>query len=263
VGGTRLSNTRFPVICIAAPFTHTLTARWQSSRSTQAASIPTSATPSDRTCLLRRKSREVKRKSQTKCSLRFRPAGGPSTRADNMWPIKIKQHSSGEDPLLRATEKESRGGRRKERYVQRIFGLIFWALLQSGCIIASSTGGVPRCGVFEQSFTHSGSYNNPYTDVTATATFTQPDGRSRSIPLFWDGGSTWKVRFSADRLGEWSWSVSSSDSGLNGAGGSFNCLPSYTHGGIVPMAGYSHHLQIKTALPIGSSETRNGRRVCG
>ena len=64
---------------------------------------------------------------------------------------------------------------------------------------------VPRYGIFEQSFTQSGSYGNPYTAVTATATFIQPDGGSRSIPLFWDGGTAWKVRFSPDFLGEWTW----------------------------------------------------------
>jgi len=133
--------------------------------------------------------------------------------------------------------------------VARVFGLIFLALLQSGCLIASSTKDVPRYGVFEQSFTHSGSYNNPYTDVAATATFTQPDGHSRSIPLFWDGGSTWKVRFSPDVLGDWQWSVRSSDAGLNGAGGSFHCVPSSRHGGIQSMVGYPYHLQYQDGTP--------------
>jgi len=108
---------------------------------------------------------------------------------------------------------------------------------------------VTRYGIFDQSFTHSGSYSNPYTDVTATATFIQPDGSSRSIPLFWDGGNTWKVRFSPDALGEWSWSVSSSDSGLNRAAGSFNCVASSSHGGIMPMAGYPYHMQYQDGSP--------------
>jgi hypothetical protein len=85
---------------------------------------------------------------------------------------------------------------------------------------------IPRFGMLEQTFTHQRSYANPYVEATAHATFMQPGGRKRSILLFWDGGTQWKVRFSPDVIGVWSWSVSSIDPGLNGAKGSFNCVPS-------------------------------------
>src|SRR5439155_10616655 len=90
----------------------------------------------------------------------------------------------------------------------------------------------PKLGIFEQAFTQLGSDANPYVEVTANATFVQPDGHPRSIPLFWDGGAKWKVRFSPDVIGAWSWSVSSNDPGLNGANGSFNCVSSTNRGGI-------------------------------
>jgi hypothetical protein len=145
----------------------------------------------------------------------------------------------------------------KGRLVKRI-GLALLCFLPWGCVAISPNGhdvltygvhDVPRYGIFEQSFTHSGSYGNPYTDVTATAIFIQPDGRSRSIPLFWDGGTKWKVRFSPDVLGDWTWSVSSSDSGLNGVSGSFSCVPSSNRGGIMPMAGYPYHFQYQDGTP--------------
>src|SRR5262245_7907951 len=66
---------------------------------------------------------------------------------------------------------------------------------------------VPRFGIFEHTFTQQRNNANPYREVTATATFVPPEGRERSIPLFWDGGAQWKVRFSPDAVGEWRWSV--------------------------------------------------------
>src|SRR5439155_7525636 len=91
---------------------------------------------------------------------------------------------------------------------------------------------VPKLGIFEQAFTQQRSYTNAYVQVTASGTFIQPDGRKRSIPLFWDGGAKWKVRFSPDVIGAWNWSVNSSDPGLNGANGSFNGVASTNGGGI-------------------------------
>jgi Protein of unknown function (DUF4038)/Domain of unknown function (DUF5060)/Putative collagen-binding domain of a collagenase len=144
------------------------------------------------------------------------------------------------------------------RRVKRICSLALLCFLPWGCVAISpkdydvlryEVHDVPRYGIFEQSFTQSGSYGNPYTDVTATATFIQPDGARRSIPLFWDGGTKWKVRFSPDVVGGWSWSVSSSDLGLNGANGSFNCVPSSNRGGIMPMSGYPYHFQYQDGTP--------------
>jgi putative membrane-bound dehydrogenase-like protein len=108
---------------------------------------------------------------------------------------------------------------------------------------------VPRFEIFEQAFTQQRSYDNAYVNVTASATFVQPDGRPRSIPLFWDGGTTWKVRFSPDVIGAWTWSVSSSDPGLNGSNGSFNCIASTNHGGITAMTGHPYHLQYQDGTP--------------
>ncbi|MGH7782728.1 MAG: DUF4038 domain-containing protein [Candidatus Binatia bacterium] len=133
--------------------------------------------------------------------------------------------------------------------VIRIFAIALLVFLLSGCGAASLARDVFRHGIFEQEFTQSGDYANPYTDVTATATFIRPDGRRRSIPLFWDGSSTWKVRFSPDMVGDWSWSVASSDSGVDGTSGSFSCVPSSNHGGIMPMAGYPYHFQYQDGTP--------------
>jgi hypothetical protein len=103
---------------------------------------------------------------------------------------------------------------------------------------------VPRFAVHEVSLTAGGTYSNAYVDLTAEATLTEPDGRTtRSLPLFWDGGSTWRMRFAPDQIGTWKWTVKSADAGLNGKSGSFECVPSSRRGSIQTMAGAPRHFQ--------------------
>ena len=114
---------------------------------------------------------------------------------------------------------------------------------------AAVVDSVPRFGVFEERFTQQGSYANPYTAVTAEATFVRPGGGRRSIPLFWTGGKQWKVRFSPDAVGPWTWSVRSSDPGLDGKQGTFTCAASTNHGGITAMKGFPYHFQYQDGTP--------------
>jgi Protein of unknown function (DUF4038)/Domain of unknown function (DUF5060) len=58
---------------------------------------------------------------------------------------------------------------------------------------------------------------NPYTDVEVWADFTHDSGLTLRRPAFWDGGRTWKIRFTAPIAGgRWAWrsSCSTGDSGL-------------------------------------------------
>jgi hypothetical protein len=49
---------------------------------------------------------------------------------------------------------------------------------------------------------------NAYTDVDAWVIFNHESGRQLRRPLFWDGGTTYRVRFVSTQLqGEWQWSV--------------------------------------------------------
>lgn len=102
---------------------------------------------------------------------------------------------------------------------------------------------VERFGFFERSFRATGSYANPYTDLDAEAELRRPDGSARTVPLFWDGGDTWKLRLSPDRTGSWSFTVRSKDEGLDGRSGSFTCSTSGRRGSIRPMEGFPHHFQ--------------------
>ncbi len=57
---------------------------------------------------------------------------------------------------------------------------------------------------------------NPY-DLIATATFVHNgSGETHTTEMFYDGGDTWKFRFTGTRLGTWAVSTSSADSDLDG-----------------------------------------------
>lgn len=57
----------------------------------------------------------------------------------------------------------------------------------------------------EWSFVTSHHYPEPFTDVTVTATFTDPSGATSTIEAFHDGDATWRVRFNPGVPGRWSW----------------------------------------------------------
>ena len=93
--------------------------------------------------------------------------------------------------------------------------------------------------VFEVSFTSASRYQNPFQDVTVTVEFTAPDEKTRTVDAYWDGESTWRVRFSPEQTGEWKYRTHASrseDKGLEGQTGKFRCVPYkggnslYTHG---------------------------------
>src|SRR5215217_8270879 len=49
---------------------------------------------------------------------------------------------------------------------------------------------------------------NPYTDINAWVTFTHSGGQQLRRPVFWDGGTDYRVRFASTQSeGEWQWRV--------------------------------------------------------
>lgn len=70
-------------------------------------------------------------------------------------------------------------------------------------------------------------YENGYTDVDAWAKFTNGKGDTLIRPAFWDGGSTWKIRFSPPDTGSvWTWEAFSDpeDKGISGKTGSIRSV---------------------------------------
>jgi hypothetical protein len=97
--------------------------------------------------------------------------------------------------------------------------------------LAGGAGGaadVPRWGRFEQSFQSTVAYTNPVQQARLTVTFIPPKGGSVVVDGFWDGGPTWRVRFSPNQVGNWAFSTTCSDAanaGLHQQAGQFACLP--------------------------------------
>ena len=88
-----------------------------------------------------------------------------------------------------------------------------------------------------------GNYSTPYIDVEdLTATFISPTGISMTMPGFWDGGQTWKIRFAPNIIGIWTYKTNANDVGLNNQTGFIICTPYngtleiYQHGFIKPSA---------------------------
>ena len=73
--------------------------------------------------------------------------------------------------------------------------------------------------------------------VEVSVRFSGPGGETVERLAFWDGGTTWRVRFAPESVGEWSWvSRCGSDASLDGQRGAFACTayrgdnPFYRHG---------------------------------
>ena len=104
------------------------------------------------------------------------------------------------------------------------------ALLACTCcpcaLLATPRPHTAQWTVFETSFASSSHYENPLQDAVLTVEFQSPSGKISTVEGFWDGGSTWRVRFSPDELGAWRYSTRSApdDPGLSGQSGTFQCV---------------------------------------
>lgn len=90
--------------------------------------------------------------------------------------------------------------------------------------------------VIEIPLTATGNYSSPYIDVDdLSATFLSPSGISMTMPGFWDGGQTWKIRFAPNLVGIWTYQTRAKDMGLTNQTGSITCIP---YSGTLPI--YQH-----------------------
>ena len=89
----------------------------------------------------------------------------------------------------------------------------------SGLLLPSLAMAIHHNEVFETSFESSKEYQNPFMEVEVDVLFS--NGKTEwKVPAFWDGGKTWKVRFAAPEMGEYSYHAVATDKankGLNTA----------------------------------------------
>jgi Protein of unknown function (DUF4038)/Domain of unknown function (DUF5060)/Putative collagen-binding domain of a collagenase len=91
-------------------------------------------------------------------------------------------------------------------------------------VLATQSADVPRWGRFEASFTSARPVRNPLQEAELYVTFTAPSREAHTVQGFWDGGTTWRVRFSPGEIGAWTYTtraVPDDDAGLHARTGSF------------------------------------------
>ncbi|MDZ7291415.1 MAG: DUF4038 domain-containing protein [candidate division KSB1 bacterium] len=94
--------------------------------------------------------------------------------------------------------------------------------------VGRDTSAIAVYAVYEIALSAQNAGPNPYRDgpevvVTFTGTSDNALGKSLALKGFWDGGSTYRVRFTPNATGDWAWTSSSSDMGLNGKSGNLSC----------------------------------------
>lgn len=105
---------------------------------------------------------------------------------------------------------------------------------------------VPQWSRFEASVENSNPTKNPFRDVSLDVTYTAPDGRTIAFWGFYDGGTTWRMRFMPDMPGTWRYEATFSETTAtdpSGAAtgrrsrpalrGTFECVPSDLPGQII------------------------------
>ncbi len=115
------------------------------------------------------------------------------------------------------------------------------------------TQAIEQWGVFELSLIGS-SDGNPYMDDTLYGKFTN-GSKTVTVPGFYDGNGIYKIRFSPDKQGRWTYAIQSSQDELNDKAGSFQCVePTGKNHGPVKIVN-THYLEYEDGSPFYSVGT--------
>ncbi len=118
------------------------------------------------------------------------------------------------------------------------------------CFISGNNTAIEKWDKKELVFESQRLYDNPLYEMDFFgAEFTAPSGEKVVVRGFWDGGTTWKIRFMPDQIGKWKYKTICSDNAnesLNGAEGTFKCVRNrgkhdiYRRGSLKHTAGTYH-----------------------
>ncbi|MEY2428413.1 MAG: hypothetical protein QOJ40_1298 [Verrucomicrobiota bacterium] len=138
--------------------------------------------------------------------------------------------------------------------------MLLWVLPFTGLGATQSSKAtvVAKWDRFETAFTSRSAYANPVQDATLIVSFTSPNGETNVVQGFWDGGKTWRVRFSPNQLGRWQFTTACSDAanrGLHDRRGEFVCtaatgLTRFTQHGPVQVARDHRHFEHEDGTPF-------------
>ena len=107
-----------------------------------------------------------------------------------------------------------------------VLGCFGSCLVLSAAVQSPKVPVVAKWGRFEQSFTSGIAYSNALQEATLKVVFTSPLGQTNQVDGFWDGGKIWRVRFSPDQPGRWTFRTTCSDgsnTGLHNKTGELVC----------------------------------------
>ena len=107
--------------------------------------------------------------------------------------------------------------------------ILIGVFILCGCFTQNETfaiqSEIPVWGIFEVSFENSKIYDNPFTEVSLDVVYTNPKGKNISFWGFYDGNSTWRIRYMPDMIGTWKFSAIFSD-GTPAGNGKFEVVSS-------------------------------------
>jgi hypothetical protein len=110
---------------------------------------------------------------------------------------------------------------------------------------------LPRRTVGEWSFQSGHHYKEPFADVIVDAIFTGPSGQSVTVPAFYDGENTWRVRFNPDEAGMWRYrTVSRPINAALDAQGAFQVTERETDGFLQSTPGQAFGFHYESGKPL-------------
>ena len=143
-----------------------------------------------------------------------------------------------------------------------VCGLVILPFLFSPEVFGATQSGkttvVAKWDRFEKAFRSSVGYSNALQEATLRVVFTSPRGETNLVYGFWDGGRTWRARFSPNMLGRWQFRTTCSDTanrGLHNQAGEFVCtaatgLTLFNQHGPVRVARDHRHFEHSDGTPF-------------
>ncbi|HLU15948.1 MAG TPA: DUF4038 domain-containing protein [Burkholderiaceae bacterium] len=134
----------------------------------------------------------------------------------------------------------------KNVFSQLLVSALMACLLYPPALTAQQKVQVQQWTPLELTYRSDTIYANPLYDATLEAIFEGPSGKRHRVAGFWDGGDTWKIRFTPDEVGTWQYRTRSADTanrGLHQQEGKFrsrknpSSLEIYSHGKVGHGAG--------------------------
>ncbi len=106
--------------------------------------------------------------------------------------------------------------------------VLFCSFLAPRPLLAETTPTVEANRMVELTFTAAKTHDDPFNTVELDVTFTDPDGKTVSVPAFWADGDVWRVRYASPRVGTHGYRTQCSDptdEGLHGREGKITVRP--------------------------------------